>query len=72
MSREEVQVTAYTCDGCGKRFVCEAGEEADGFHGTAYQSGSWGVAAVAEWFACKSACIKKAVTEALEKASERA
>lgn len=73
MSKETRQVVIHTCDNCGKEFPeSPDGEGPDGFYGSGtYEQGSWGVAAVTDWFACKAACIRGAVVKALEREAGR-
>ena len=65
MSKTTEQAEVYICDGCGKRFVILDGDMPDGFHGTAYEMGSFGERPDVTWFACKAAHIRKAVENAI-------
>ena len=63
MSATEVKATEYVCDGCQKAFVVVDGEELPlGFHiKSVFWINGGGGDGVSDVFACRSACLKKAV-----------
>jgi hypothetical protein len=66
------KVTIYTCDGCDKEVVqVDEGEDVYGFFGTAMQIHEAGGIGGLDWFACKEACIRKAVTNAIQREYEK-
>lgn len=65
MATEKVEATIWTCDGCGKS-VTLVDDIPDGFHGSAWEAGSWGGGPESKWYACREACIRSAVKNAIE------
>jgi hypothetical protein len=66
MGHKEVKVNQWVCDGCGKTFHGEPGLNFLGIQGNVNEhgpTGGWG----GEWFACKRACIRKAIITVLDK-----
>lgn len=67
MSKTTKEVDVFTCDGCGKEVVVDSGDLADGIHGTAFETGSFGGTLTVHWFACRFSHVAKAVINALDK-----
>jgi hypothetical protein len=67
MAQRTITLDVHTCDGCGtERYAAEDGELPHGFHGNVMEiskSGGDG----GEFYACRSACIRKAVVAAVER-----
>ena len=66
MGHQEIKVEQWVCDGCGKTFHGEPGLDFFGLTGTVGEYATWGGNG-GDWFACKRACIKKAITTVLDK-----
>lgn len=69
MAHRTVTLDSYRCDGCGKeRYAAEDGEAPYGLHGNVFEINARGGSGAADFYACRPACIRKAVTAATERA----
>lgn len=72
--KEQVKISRYTCDGCQKVVDVEGDALPDGFTGTVIEIAPMSAqrpirgSGMVDWFACRSSCIKNAVTTALARA----
>lgn len=70
MAHRTVTLDSYMCDGCGReRYAAEDGELPYGFHGNVMEvsrSGGNG----GPFYACRAACLRKAVAAAAERRGE--
>lgn len=68
--KDKVQMVAYVCDGCSKQRVVneEIDGPAKGLHGTVAEHSDTGGTGPAEWYACSTRCISKAVQNAVRRA----
>jgi len=55
--RSEYKGDLWTCDGCSKQTVVSDSEPPPGYTGTAAD----GLGQVWEWYACRKACVTKAI-----------
>jgi hypothetical protein len=62
---EETTASRWTCDGCGKVQITLDGEAPIGYHMEVFWT-HLGGGDTADVFACKAACIKKAVIKGFE------
>ncbi len=68
MTREQVTLVVWTCDGCGKRVQGSPdGERAWGYHGDVMHVGAHGGNG-GEWYACGRRCIRNAVLAVTDEA----
>ena len=62
--RKDVKAERFTCDGCGAEALVEVGDELPyGYHGSHMHISAYGGNG-GTWYACKRACIVKAVERA--------
>jgi len=67
VGHREIKINRWFCDACGKTFHGDPGLDFFGIMGTVEEHADWGGPGKAEWFACKRACIRKAITTVLDK-----
>lgn len=71
MGIKKIEAAEAECDGCGKIQVDADESLITGFTGTVRETYAAGGSALVTFFACKSACISKAVVNALEEERSR-
>lgn len=70
--KQTIQYVQITCDGCGKVQVApkDASEPLLGYHGSGvFRHHEGGGDGCNDWYACRAACIRKAVESAIERQS---
>lgn len=70
MACESVEVTRWTCDGCGREVLWEIDPPFPWYQGSVLHHHGGGGSG-ADWDACSTKCIRSAVVNALEKEDEQ-
>lgn len=65
MTKREIKVHEYTCDGCGKVVLQRHSDEIMGVSGNVVEISEYGSHG-GEWYACKRACVRNAIFNVLD------
>jgi hypothetical protein len=69
--KERIEVTKWTCDGCGDTELEDEDGETRGYFGdSVLLIDAYGGRGCVEWYACTDGCIRDAVTNAIQRANE--